>query len=206
MPDGSDRSIRGLIVAFDDVLVATRALRTAAWREAALAEGLDLPADRIEAIVAVGGLDEAVAAGWPELANDPTRATLIGLRAAKHFATRMAQGAPFAADVVHRVHAAAAAGCRIVIRADSPRPIVTRALETTLLPEAIGLLVCADDAGLGTPDRAWRLIDQRLTRVGIVATARLAVEVRPDARQAAAPFARRIEPWNSAVSPSYLPA
>ena len=206
MIDQQDPTIRALIVAFDDVLVTTRGLRMAALHEGCVAERLPLPPERLAELVGLRSIGEATAMVWPETHEDPTRTTLIGMRATALFARRMAQGAPFDAEAVQRVVAAANGGCRIVVRADSPRAIVSRALEATPLADAISLLVCADDVGAGPLERVWALIDQRLARVGIPVAARLAVECRPDALPFASHHAARVDVWNPNSPVSYFPA
>lgn len=201
-----DPSIRALIVAFDDVLVPTHALRIAALRDACTAEGLDLSLAWIEEAVAARSLSEALAHGIPGTAEDPTRATVVGLRAHDALAHALAHAPVLDPHVVRLMTATAARGSRVIVRADAPREAVSRALAATPLTELLTTLVCADDAGVSDIAGAWRRIDERLLRVGIPVASRAAIEVRPDAVQIAGRLAAHVTTWNPFQARTLPPA
>ena len=192
----ADADIRALIVAFDDVLMPTHALRAAALRDACAAEGVTLEWSWIIDATRDQQLRAIVTTGLPGTADDPTRNTLIGLRADVLFRQAAVASAALNPDVIAHMEAMASRGGRVIVRADAPREVVSRILGDTPLMDLLAFLVCTDDAGVPHVSAAWQRIDDRLLRVGIAASARAALEARPDARQMATPFVAQLLPWN----------
>jgi hypothetical protein len=212
------RGARALVVAFDGGLFDTLPLRSralcTAWRDHA--GGGDVAADeRLHRALAGRTFDEALdwlAAEWPEhewhhaLAADPSLHTLVGLAASRAYSAQLAQGAPLRGEVLQAVQRQAAAGARIVVRADSPRRDVEPILALASLEPVISLLRCSDDqqgaraASGGVPIEfsrrtmlgSWRVVHERLEKLAIPVTARSAIETNDETAELARTFVSQV--------------
>jgi hypothetical protein len=160
--------------------------------DAAAAEAQVLDAAAVAAALLGRTFLEASLALFPALAaSDPTIPELIALRAQRGYRALVQHGVSFNADLVARVHTAAAAGQRVVVRADSERRDVEPLLMLAGVEHMMALLRCSDDAPRGpgaTIQRSWDAIDGRLQAMQIGGPARAAWEAGPTAAAVAAAY------------------
>lgn len=169
------------IFAFDGALFDTLPARSAALHEALQAEGVTADVNMLASLLPGRTFGEVVHE-LPMLTSDPTVADLVVLRAQRLYAGIVAHGVSVRHEGLAVLRDAQRAGHRLVVRSDSDRRHVESLLALSGLEAEIGLVRCADDPPRQTQSslaRSWEAIDQRLTRLGIPAAERVAVEATP---------------------------
>ncbi len=154
-----------IVVAFDGLVVDTRAARGLALSEAVSAEFAPCAIEEAMPLLAGRSLEEAIEAALPTQVDATTR-DLTVLRARRAYSGMVQQGIPLQPDAASWLRARALAGERIVLRADSARREVERLLQLSGLDELLAFVRCADDLpraiGVASLPQSWRAIAGRL--------------------------------------------
>ena len=184
---------RAVVVAFDGVFAATLDARHAVLVEALAAHG-----------VATTGLPEPSRLAGRTFAecardlvvHDETVVDLVAWGAGRGLEGRGAAGWTVDPGVLLVLRQHAQSGRRLVLRADSSRQVVERALSIAGVTDLFSLVRCSDDlprdSAATALESSWTAIDRRLLTFGITTGQRLALE--PDAAKAVAGRFARVLP------------
>lgn len=182
--------IRAVVVAFDGPFAATLEARCIALSDALATH--DVRTARSPDPSDLAGVTFAECARGLGV-EDETVVDLVSLTAERAFEAQGAGGWPVDPALLLVLRDHGAAGRRLVLRADSSRRLVERALSLAGVAELFSLVRCSDDlpraAAASSLESSWTAIDRRLTAFGVTPQQRLALEPAP-ARAVAARFAR----------------
>lgn len=186
-----------LIIAFDGVLADTLPLRAHALTDAAAAEFSPRAPEHAAAVIAGRTMLEASLALFPhEAATDPTLPELVALRAQRGFRHLVQHGVALRAGVVQDLREAAAAGTRVIVRADSERRDVEPLLAMAGLEHLVNLLRCSDDAPRthgASLRRSWLVIAERLGGMSLPMTDCRVIEATEESAQVAREFVPQVQ-------------
>jgi phosphoglycolate phosphatase-like HAD superfamily hydrolase len=199
-----------LVIAFDGVLAATLRLRREALRDGGALHGVVGPGDDL--LTAIPGRTLTEGVDWLRAyspgvwAMDETTRDLVVLSAHQAYRRQLMHGVSCVPSVVERLHQAARAGERVVLRADSSRSDVAPLLSALGLEPFVTWVRASDDAGgpsvpAGTSsvERSWQAIGERLRRWQCEAAQVEVHESCAVAAAAATPFAHKVRTVDDAL-------
>lgn len=181
-----------VVIAFDGVLAESLDLRAGAIVEALVEVGAT--ADFATVRQALPGRSLAEVVALVMRTPDTTLADIATMRAQRSLTAQFAHGVGFRADAAEWLDAQRASGARLVLRADSARRDVERALQFADFASMFTFVRCADDlprdAALSSLANAYAHIVQRLARLPSTQPCR-AIEVSDYATQVAEQYLGR---------------